>query len=310
MVLRLLAIGFVWVFSSFVLGPSGPAVAQGFDDVEIETLDLGHGVSMLTGQGGNIGVLAGPDGILMVDDQFEPLAPKIRRALQNLSDGPVRYLVNTHWHGDHSGGNAAFSRTGSVILAHEQVRARMSTEQYMGALDRRIPASPDAALPVITFPDEIRVHVNGEAVRILHVSPAHTDGDSIVLFPDANVLHMGDTYFNGMYPFFDGSSGGSVEGMLAALNLGISLADDRTRVIPGHGPISNRAELLRSRNMLAAVIERIGREKLKGASENEVLEGRPTADLDGAWGRGVLKPDDFVRLVYQSLPGPEPRAAN
>ena len=277
--------------------------AQNFDDVEIQTRKLGGGVAMLVGQGGNIGVSTGDDGILLIDDQFAPLAGKISAAVAALRPGTLRFLVNTHWHGDHTGGNEVFGASGSVIIAHDNVRARMSTEQFMARRNLRIPPSPRVALPLLTYGDEVTFHLNGDTVQVRYVGPAHTDGDSMIHFRDANVIHMGDTYFNGMYPFVDLSSGGSVEGMLGAVNLGLGLANDRTKIIPGHGPLSNRAELRRYRNMLATVIERVGAEHKAGRSREETIAAKPTRDLDGAWARGFIKPDDFVASVYESLAG-------
>ena len=233
-----------------------PSNAQDLADVEIETIDLGHGIAMLTGRGGNIGVSVGEDGVFLIDDQFAPLTDRIRAAVSRLSERPIRFLVNTHWHGDHTGGNENLGRAGVVIVAHAAVRERMSSEQYMVAFDRHTPPSPGPALPAITFGEEVTFHLNGDTIHVFHVDPAHTDGDSIVHFENAGVIHMGDTYFAGMYPFFDLSSAGSVKGMLAAVNRVLEIADNDTRIIPGHGPISNRKQLVAYRDMLEQVIGR------------------------------------------------------
>ena len=187
-----------------------------FSKVEIRTTSLGSGLAMLEGSGGNLGVSTGPDGVFLIDDQFAPLTEKIRAAIAKLSPEPIRFVLNTHWHGDHTGGNENLGRGGVLILAHHQVRVRMSSEQFMTLRGIEIPASPPEALPVVTFEDGVRLHLNGQTIEVQHVEPAHTDGDSIVYFREADVLHLGDTYFSGFYPFFDSSSGGRIDGMIAA----------------------------------------------------------------------------------------------
>ncbi len=239
--------------------PLAPA-AQDFDSVRIQTVDVAAGLHMLVGQGGNIGVSTGEDGIFLIDDQFAPLTAKIRTAIAEIQEGPIRFLLNTHWHADHTGGNENLGRAGAVIVAHAAVRTRMSTEQFMSAANRRIPPAPPAALPVVTFAETISFHLNGDEIRVLHVPSAHTDGDSIVQFVAANAVHTGDTYFNiGGFPFIDLSSGGSLEGMIAAADRVLALANDRTRILPGHGPLSNRAELRTYRDMLVLVRDRVSR---------------------------------------------------
>jgi glyoxylase-like metal-dependent hydrolase (beta-lactamase superfamily II) len=269
--------------------------------VEISTTVLGSGFFMLSGAGGNIGVSVGSDGVFLIDDQFAPLTPKIRSAVAALGEGSIRFVLNTHWHGDHTGGNENLGEAGALIVAHHKVRERMSTPQFMEAFQRRVPASPSAALPVVTFGEEIAFHLNGHTLDVVHVAGAHTDGDSIVHVPSANVLHMGDAYFNGFYPFFDLSTGGSVEGMIAAMKLGLGLSDPETRIIPGHGALSNRSELEASVQMLTTVRDRVANAIAAGQSLDEVVASRPTADLDAEWGDGFLKPDRFVTFVYQSL---------
>lgn len=277
------------------------AAQDRFAGVEMEREKVTDNLYMLRGAGGNIAVFAGGDGVFMVDDQFAPLTEKIRRAVSAISDEPLRFVINTHWHGDHTGGNEKFGEAGALVVAHENVRERMSTEQFIEAFQRRVPASPAAALPVITFTDATTFHWNGDTVRVQHVDPAHTDGDSIVYFAGANVIHTGDIYFNGSYPFIDLSSGGSVNGVIAAMDTVLAMADKKTRIIPGHGPLSDRAELKAQRDMLVALRDRIRKLIDAGNSREQVIAARPTKAYDGKYGQGFMKPDIWTGIVYDSL---------
>ncbi len=281
-----------------------PASPQGVDDVRITTEKVTGGVYMLTGAGGNIGVSSGPNGVFLVDDQYAPLTAKIRAAVAAIDTRPVRFVLNTHWHGDHTGGNENLGSAGALIVADENVRKRMSTEQLF--LDTPVPASPDAALPVVTFSDTMSFYLNGDTIRALHVRRAHTDGDAIIVFRRANVVHMGDVYWNGMYPLIDHATGGSAEGMLAALDRILATTDARTRIIPGHGPLSNRAELRRYRDMLASSTAKVKALVAKGRTLPEVVAAKPTAALDAQWGKGFWKPEEFVTMLYRSLGGKTP----
>jgi cyclase len=274
-----------------------------YSEVEIRTRPLRGGVHLMTGVGGNLAALSGDDGILLVDDQYGPLGDKIRRALARIGEGPIRFVVNTHWHGDHTGGNEGMAATGAVIVAHENVRTRMSTEQFMAGLGRPVPASPDAALPVVTFAETLSFHFSGETIRVEHLGPAHTDGDAMVHFVEANVLHMGDTFFNGMYPFIDLSSGGRLEGLIAASDRGLALANAETMIVPGHGPLGDREQLVAYRDMLVDVRDRIRIAIRVGKSRAAVIASQPTQAHDDRWGRGFMKPDVFTGLAYDSLSG-------
>jgi cyclase len=258
---------------------------------------------MLTGSGGNIGVSYGQDGVVLIDDQYAALTPKIRAALAELSPSGVelRFVLNTHWHGDHTGGNENLARAGAVIVAHDKVRERMSREQFSSALDRRTPASPEQALPVVTFGEDATFHLNGRTIRALHVAPAHTDGDSVVYFDGVEVVHTGDLYFNGFYPFIDVASGGDPDGMIAAVDALLEEVTDETRIIPGHGPLSNRAELRSYREMLVLVRDRVRAGIARGQSVEEVLASKPSAEFDAEWGGGFMPPDRFVRILYDGL---------
>src|SRR5258706_9143076 len=197
---------------------------------------------MLTGAGGNIGVSAGEDAVFVIDDQYAPLTDRITAAIAKITPKPVRFVLNTHWHGDHTGGNENFGKGGSLIVAHENVRKRMSVEQFIEAFNMRSPAAPPVALPVVTFAQSVTFHLNGDEIRAIHMPNAHTDGDAVVHFLRNDVVHMGDIYFNGMYPFIDDATGGSVEGVIPACDKGDALVSDKTHIIPGHGRPSNKAE--------------------------------------------------------------------
>ncbi len=288
---------------AILLGFAPPAaLAQpNFDEVQIQTIPVAEGVFMLAGRGGNIGLSVGEDGAFLIDDQYAPLTDKIKAAVAAQTEQPIRFVVNTHWHGDHTGGNENMGQAGAVIVAHENVRRRMSTEQFIEAFNSRTPPAPPAALPVVTFTDAVTFHWNGDEIHVFHVDPAHTDGDAIILFRHANVIHMGDTYFNGMYPFIDVSSGGTLAGMIAAVDRVLPMTNEDTKIIPGHGPLSNRAELMAYREMLATVHARMKALIADGKSRDEAIAARPTADLDATWGRGFLQPDVWVGIVYDAV---------
>ena len=274
-----------------------------FADVEIHIVDATPNVLMLIGEGGNIGVSFGSDGVLMVDAQFAPLTERILAAVRTRTKGPLKLLVNTHWHQDHVGGNENMKAQGAVIAAHRNTRSRMSTEQFMGAVGSRVPASPTAALPDITFTNTLTYHWNGEQVSIFHAANAHTDGDVIVHFGEANVVQMGDTYFNGMYPFIDVDTGGSIDGMIAVADRVLALSDEATRIIPGHGALSDRTELLACRNMLSGIRDAVANLIAEGYSKEAIIAARPAARYDAAWGGGLLDADTFIGHVTNSLRG-------
>ena len=279
-----------------------PAAAQqrDFSQVEIQAQVAGDGVWMMTGAGGNLGVSAGEDGVFLVDDQFAPLTEKIRAAVAALDHGEVRFVINTHWHGDHTGGNENFGEAGAVLVAHENVRERMSVAQFSERFGET-PASPKGALPVVTFPDSVTFHLNGDTIHAFHVPPAHTDGDSIIHFRKANVIHMGDTFFAGGYPFVDLDSGGSVEGVIAAADRVLELADAETKIIPGHGGLTDREGLKEYREMIAGVVAAVRPMVEAGKSLEEVQAAKPSAPWDEQWGGGFIDAESFVASVYKSL---------
>ena len=243
------------------VGLSGSLAAQvNFDTVQVRAVQMSPGLHVLFGAGGNIGLSTGVDGTFIIDDQFAPLTAKIVAAIRTVTDRPVKYVINTHWHGDHAGGNENFGNAGALIVAHDNVRKRMSTEQFMAAMNQRVPASPRAALPVVTFAEGVTFHLNGDSIAITHVRPAHTDGDAIVHFLKANVVHMGDVFNNTGLPFIDRSSGGTSAGIISAADLVFAMANDQTRIIPGHGQITDRNRLRAWRDAVSTVRERVASE--------------------------------------------------
>ena len=285
---------------------ASPRVAhaqQDFSKVTVTVVPIAPGIYMLQGAGGNIGLSVGRDDAFVIDDQYAPLTPKVRAAIATVTPKPVRFILNTHWHGDHTGGNENMASAGAIIVAHDNVRRRMSTEQFIEAFKLREPASPAAALPVITFSDTISFFLNGDTVRAVHVRNAHTDGDAVIVFRAANVVHMGDVFFNGMYPFIDASTGGSLVGMLAAVNAMLAVTNADTKFIPGHGPLGTRTDLVRYRDMLREVRTRLARLTVRGRTVEQVVAAKPLADLDAVWGNGFMKSDQFVTIAYTSVRG-------
>ncbi|MGH9382658.1 MAG: MBL fold metallo-hydrolase [Thermoanaerobaculia bacterium] len=279
------------------------AVAQEPEEApQIESQEVAKGIYMISGQGGNLGVSIGEDATFLIDDQYAPLTPAIQEAIQELGGGDVDFVLNTHFHGDHTGGNENFGEAGALIVAHDNVRARLTSEQLVAFFDMRTPAMPKAGLPVVTFNDGVTFHINGETIHAFHVPNAHTDGDSIVHFRNADVFHMGDVLFAGMYPFIDVGSGGSIDGVIAALEKALEHSRAETRFIPGHGPLIGQAEVKGQVEMLRTVRDRVARLKSEGKSLEEVKAAEPTADLDETWGGGFIKGPDLVTFVYESLP--------
>lgn len=269
-----------------------------YDTIQVRATAVARGVHMLVGAGGNIAVAVGDDAVFIVDDQFAPLTPKIQAAIAALTSKPVKFVVNTHWHFDHTGGNENFGKAGAMIVAHDNVRKRMSTEQFIAALNRRDPASPAAALPVVTFSDGVTFHINGDSVVVTHVVPAHTDGDAIIRFLKANVVHMGDVFNNAGLPFVDLSSGGSINGIIAAAEQVYAMTDAQTKIIPGHGALTNRDRLKQYREMLVALRDRMRREVAAGRTVDQVIALKITEayakDFPGGHER-------FVRLLHEEL---------
>lgn len=269
--------------------------------VPVAARPLAAGLSMLTGPGGNVAALAGPDGFLLVDSFVPGVGAALRATLATLAKGPVATLVDTHWHFDHTGGNAELAAAGARVVAHKNVRTRLSAPQRMSDFQMDIPASPPAALPVATIGDEATLYTNGEEVRLVLLPPSHTDGDVYVHFARANVLHCGDVFGNGGYPNIDKDSGGWIGGMVAASDILLNLADDRTKIIPGHGPLGTKADLKAARDMYDFAWHAIAPMVEAGKTLDEVIAAKPLKDYDAKWGRGLLRGRHFAQLVYGGL---------
>ncbi|MBN1224678.1 MAG: MBL fold metallo-hydrolase [Candidatus Aminicenantes bacterium] len=287
----------VWFF--FLYLATVHSSAQDFSKVEFQTVKVTEEVFFLAGGGGNIAVLIGNDGLFVVDTSFAELYEKVKAAIQKISDKSVKLVALTHQHYDHVNGNQDFAESGALICAHENVRKGMQIQWSFPGLPE-IPPYPEVALPVLTFVDSISIHINDEEIRIFHLGPGHTTGDSIIHFIKANVIHVGDLYFNGGYPFIDVPHGGSIDGMIKSLGRVLSLINDDTKVIPGHGPLSNRAELKTYLTMLSTVRDRISDLIKEEKTLEEVLAAKPTAGFDRT-PPAMMPPDFFVKLVYEDL---------
>ena len=280
---------------SFFLGLSlsllafSSAAQNQFENVTIDTVSVAGNISMLIGQGGNIGVSAGSDGILIIDDQFAPLAGRIKTAIEALGSDVPKFLLNTHFHGDHTGGNIEFGAE-SVIVAHENVRMRMAAGDQ-----------PAVALPVVTFDDDVTIHFNGEDVILIHMPNGHTDTDSVVMFSESNVIHMGDHFFNGGFPFVDLANGGTVQGYLSNLERALSWIGDDTAVIPGHGPLATKSDLLNFYNVVKDTSTAIRVMKSQRMNKEEtVAEG--LGDEYDSWGQGFINEQRWIETVFDSYP--------
>ena len=267
----------------------------------IEAQALRGGLHVLKGAGANVVAWTGSDGLLVVDTGNVASAPQLFEALAKVSPGPVRLVVNTHWHPDHVGGNAALRRAGAEIIAHDDTRARMTSRQLMSPYEVEVPAAPRDALPIVTFDDTLSLHLNGTRVLLVHVPAAHSDGDLVVWWESANVVHLGDAYYAGEYPAIDVANGGSLAGTVAAIETTLSRTDARTVIVPGHGPVSNRGELMAYRDMLVAVGKRVRELVEQGNSVDEVLAARPTEAFDERYGQAGIGAERFVRLLYADL---------
>ena len=267
----------------------------------IKTHKLRGGVSMLEGSGGNIAVLAGSDGKLLIDAGITASRPHIEEALAAIGKEPIVRLVNTHWHFDHTDGNEWLHGDGAVILAHVNTLKHLSSAQRVADWDFEFPPSPPGALPTDLMNAERSIKINDETIVLKHYEPAHTDCDISAYFTEADILHTGDTFWNGIYPFIDYSTGGNIDGMIKAADANVKAATSKTIVIPGHGPLGNRKQLIAYRDLLMAIRENVAKLKKKGHSLTEIAAAKPTAKFDAKWGKFVIDPAFFTRLVYEGV---------
>jgi len=267
----------------------------------IKTTKLYDNVYLLQGAGGNMALQTGPEGNILIDASYATAAPRILKAIDEASKERAHALINTHWHNDHTDGNENLHAAGFTILAHRMTRERLSTTQTVKAFQMTLPPAPTAALPSITFDDTMQVWHNGDLLDLVHFEPAHTDSDIYIHFHQANVLHVGDIWFNGIYPFIDEGTGGSISGMIRAGDKALAVAGDNTKIVPGHGPLGSKADLQKFHDMLSGVRDKVAALKNSGASEQEAIAKKPTADLDAAWGKGFMSGDVFTGIVYRTL---------
>lgn len=287
---------------TLVAGAAAAQQARDFSSVEIKTTDLGHRTYMLAGEGGNMTALVAADGVLLVDGEFLPLHDKIKTALVALSPQPVRYLVNSHFHGDHSGGNAGFAAEGTMVVAHVNVRNRLAAGTTNGLTGAKTPPAAPAAVPGETYTDALTLELKDRSAQLGHIADAHTDGDTHVYIADANVLSTGDIVTLGTrYPNIDFTNGGSIDGMIAGVDAYLKLVDDRTKIVPGHGPLASKATLVDYRAKLVTARERVAKLIADGKSESEAVAARPFADLDAKIGANEQVSANFVRVIYNSL---------
>jgi cyclase len=270
-------------------------------DVKIKAVLVADQIYMIAGQGGNIGLFIGEDGTFLIDDQFAPLTEKILEAIKSVGGVYPRFLINTHYHGDHTGGNEKLGQGGTLIVSHDNVRERLISGAYIGAFNMNLPPTAKEGLPVVTFSKNIKFHLNNDTVMVKHVPHAHTDGDSFIYFQTANVIHAGDLFFNGFFPFIDVNHGGSLKGMIIAVDMVLSLTDDKTKIIAGHGPLGDKAQLALYRQMLGIVYERLGKLKAEGKTAQEAVAAKPLADLEATWGDGLFKGDLWIELIYSGV---------
>jgi glyoxylase-like metal-dependent hydrolase (beta-lactamase superfamily II) len=291
--------------SLFAQEPQQPEMVlkarAGAADAKITTQKLRGNVSVLMGSGGNIAVLQGPQGKVVVDSGISTSQKHIQEALTAISADPIQHLINTHWHYDHTDGNLWMHAAGATILAHEKTRQRMSTPQTIELFHATFPAEPAGALPALSFSEEHTLQINDTSLHLEHYDPAHTDTDIFVHFTDADVLHTGDTWFNGVYPFIDYSTGGHIDGMIRATSRTLGTGTTSTIVIPGHGPVGNKQDVAASLEMLSATRDKVSGLKKEGKTIDEVIAAKPTAAFDEKWGKGFTTPEMFTRFVYQGV---------
>jgi len=287
------------VISVCIMFTVSPSQAQ--TDVKIDAIRVNNNIYMLTGQGGNIGLFLGEDGTFIVDDQYAPLTEKILAAIKSVGGDTPRFLINTHFHGDHTGGNENLGNAGTLIVSHDNVRERLVNGSYIKAFGMNSPPASKAALPVLTFSEDMHFHINDESVNAVHVGSAHTDGDSVIYFRKANVVHTGDIFFNGFYPFIDAANGGSLKGTIDAVDEILAATDSNSKIIPGHGPLADKKQLQAYRDMLATAYARLLKLKNDGVSAEDAVIQNPLADLEAQWGGGIFSGEKWISITYPAV---------
>lgn len=283
---------------SFAFALPNATLAQ---DPKLDITNVAENLHMLSGSGGNIGLLTGPDGTFLIDDQMAPVAPLLLKTIKSLGGDNPRFLLNTHYHFDHTGGNEAVGISGATIVSHHNVRKRLAEGSRISAFDAETPPAPAIALPIVTFSKSMHFHINGDTLRSVHFPRAHTDGDSVIYFEGANVLHTGDIFFNGLYPFIDTENGGSLVGTIAAVQKLIETTDDDTKIIPGHGPLATRADLIAYQDMLTFANASFRDLKKEGKTVEEAVAANPLEDYDATWGGKLFTTDKWIGLMYPSI---------
>jgi cyclase len=286
---------------AFAQAPAASPPPPDFSKVEIKTTGLGDNMYLLEGQGGNITVAVAKDGIIMVDGEYAPLHDKIKAAIAAVSNKPIKYLVNTHFHADHTGGNEPFATDGVTVISEVNVRKRLAAGTINGLTGVKTPPAPEGALPSKTYTGAFKIRLDGRVADLEHIANAHTDGDTYVWFKTANVLSTGDTFTNGRYPNIDFANGGNIKGMIAATDAYLKLTNAKTRIVPGHGPLADKPALIEYRTMLVTARDRMAKLVKDGKSEDDVVAAKPFADLDAKWAPTELAGKNFIRVVYHSL---------
>ncbi len=271
------------------------------DEDTISPVQVTDQIYMIAGKGGNVGVFIGEDGTFLIDDNFAPVTEKILAAVKSVGGDHPKFLINTHYHGDHTGGNENLGSGGTLIFSHDNVRERLKNGSFIRAFDMKLAATAAKGLPVVTFSEGINFHLNGDTIQAVHAAHAHTDGDSFIFFKMANVIHTGDILFNGFYPFIDVNHGGSLKGTIMAVDEILSLVDDDTKIIPGHGPLGDRVQLVSYREMLSTAYERLRKLKAEGKTAQEAAAASPLADMEATWGDGMFTGDRWIELIYSGV---------
>lgn len=303
----LVSLASIFVFNESIAAHEKPLtdsqkiLAQNSEAVNIRIIPLKDNIYMLTGEGGNIGLSVGDDGVLMIDSQFAYLSDKIKDEIKLINRRPINYLINTHYHFDHVGGNENFANDGALIIAHDNTFKQMQKDHSYPVLGMDVKASPVSALPKITFNDVSNFHINGNHIKAFAVPPAHTNSDIVIHFAKENIIHTGDLFFNGFYPFIDTEAGGSIDGMISAIDQILALCNEQTIIIPGHGERGDRTSLMKFQEMLKTVNERVKQKVAQNMTLDDIISEKPLADLDQEWGDGFLTSDQFLTIAYQGI---------